>query len=108
AELTEIRPLRQPWIAQISSSRQTPWDQFFADSAQEEDGFETPVPPKDGDFFEQASSTPPVGKTSRNRGIRPERDRWFESVFLQRRVHPEAGNVDPFERRSCGMRRVRH
>jgi hypothetical protein len=35
----------------------------------------------------QASSTPPADKTSRNRGIRPERDQWFESVFLQRRVN---------------------
>jgi hypothetical protein len=35
---------------------------------------------------EQASSTPPPNKTSQNRGIRPERDRWFESVFLRRRV----------------------
>ena len=57
------------------------------DSMQEEDGFELPVPPlKTGGFSEQASSTPPAGKTSRNRGIRPERDRWFESVFLQRGV----------------------
>src|SRR6202022_1912421 len=31
-------------------------------------------PPKTGGFCEQASSTPPAGKTSRNRGIRPERD----------------------------------
>ena len=38
-------------------------------------------PLKTGGFSEQASSTPPAGRTSRNRGIRPERDRWFESVF---------------------------
>ena len=56
----------------------------------EEDGFELPVPPlKTGGFSEQASSSPPAGKTSRNRGIRPERDRWFECVFLQRRVSNE-------------------
>src|SRR5439155_26506021 len=61
------------------------------DSLLEEDGFELPVPSKSktGGFSEQASSTPPAGKTSRNRGIRPERDRWFESVFLQRGVRCE-------------------
>src|ERR1700674_5903001 len=46
----------------------------------EEDGFELPVPPKTGGFSQQVSSTPSANKTSRNRGIRPERDRWFESA----------------------------
>src|SRR5206468_2603631 len=43
-------------------------------------------PLKTGDFSEQASSTPPAGKTSRNRGIRPERDRWFEPVLLHQGI----------------------
>src|SRR6266404_7049115 len=46
-------------------------------------------PLKTGGFSEQASSPPPAGKPSRNRGIRLERDRWFESVFLHRRVRCE-------------------
>jgi hypothetical protein len=73
--------------------------EFAPGSPLEEDRFEPPVSPKEtGGFFEQASSTSPVGKTSRNRGIRPERDRWFESVFLQRRVRcePDFRGRDPF------------
>src|SRR6266481_6715603 len=40
---------------------------FAYESLLEEDVFELPVPPKTGGFSEQASSTPPAGKTSRNR-----------------------------------------
>jgi len=75
--------LRGPFHASLPKTK------FAADSALGEDGFELPVPPTTGSFSEQASSTPPAGNTSRNRGIRPERDRWFESVFLQRRVTNE-------------------
>src|SRR5467141_2268127 len=52
-------------------------------------GANRPSQAKTEGFSEQASSTPPAGKTSRNRGIRPERDRGFESGFLQQRVRYE-------------------
>ena len=58
-------------------------------------------PPKTGGFSEQASSTPPAGKTSRNRGIRPERDRWFESVFLHQGVSAHARALRCFRPRQA-------
>jgi hypothetical protein len=61
-------------------------ERFVADSPVEEDGSELPFPLRRGAFLNRLLPLLPAGRTSRNRGIRPERDRWFESFFLQRRV----------------------
>jgi hypothetical protein len=50
------------------------------------EGKRTAGPPKVECFSEHAFSTAPGGKTVSRQMNSTERDRWFESVFLQRRV----------------------
>jgi hypothetical protein len=57
------------------------------DSPAEQAGCELPVPLRRGVFPNRLFPPLLAAKPCRDRWTQPERDRWFESVFLQGRVH---------------------
>src|SRR6266478_1497597 len=59
---------------------------FAPDSPLEEEGFELPVPLRRGAFPNRLLPPLRAAKPCRDRCTQPERDRWFESLFLHQRV----------------------
>src|SRR5882757_7121379 len=84
-------PSRSANLSRRTSTHRNRWALFhgMTDSPLEGAGFEPSVPLRWSVFPNRLFPPLLAAKSCRDRWTQPERDRWFESVFLKRRVHCE-------------------